>query len=161
MFESFKKYAVACLLVLLIGTFCGGKGTLIITPVCFVIVAGLYIKPMMTIKATIDETNMILDSQTYDAWVNECLLDSDINFEVIRVANDTAQDLIGSMWALFIVLMLYSVIVATMIVLPCLCCTSTVIASKCCECLCGRQIGGCSSIPNEALWMIKMYKHFN
>ena len=117
---------------------------------------------MMTIKATIDETNTILDNQTYDAWVNECLLDSDINFDVIRAANDTAQDLIGSMWALFIVLMLYSVIVATTIVLPCLCCTSTVIASKCCECLFGRSIiDGCKSIPNEALWMIKMYKHFN
>ena len=84
MLESYSELAVACLIVILVMPVSSGKGTFICTPIAFIVVAGMFVKPLLL---TFDAANELEEEQLSmkaPEWINDCV-DNSVTIAVENV----------------------------------------------------------------------------
>ena len=81
MINAFAQFAVTALVLILVVPIASGKGTFICTPLTFIVVAGLFMKPLLLCYSAADELEVEVSSIQIPEWINDCI-DSNVELNL-------------------------------------------------------------------------------
>ena len=92
MLDTFSSFAVAGLVIILVVPLASGKGkgTVVCTPIAFIVVAGLFVKPIMLSYKAASELEQEAASLRVPDWINECI-DSNVDVDMTELESSRSD----------------------------------------------------------------------
>ena len=84
MLDAFGKYAIAGLCVIIGVPIISNKGTFICTPAAFIVVAGLFVEPIMYGFEAVNQLENQVDSMRLPEWINDCI-DAKVSIDIPKL----------------------------------------------------------------------------
>ena len=155
MFTSYKTLAISALCIMLILPIASGKATMICTPIAFLVVACLLVKPLMLTLSSSQWLSDYVNSTVLPDWTNECIDQNvTIDFSGFESQRDEIEFISGQMFILSVLMAIYCCMVALCALGP-----GTFFLCACLE----KIFGGCgclNNIGNNLRYLPKEAKHF-
>ena len=108
MLMDFEKMGVSCLCIILITPIASGNGTIVCTPIAFMVVAGMFVAILMKTWAVQKEIKEGKISDATPTWINDCL---DIDLSTGTEQNETSalelNDVANSIMTLSILMIIF------------------------------------------------------
>ena len=134
MLSSYAQLAVAALIVILVVPITSGKATFVCTPIAFITVAGMFVKPLILSYDAATELEKEAASLVVPDWINDCI-DSNVYVDMsdLDTSRSQIEDLVGSIRALATLMTIFCCMVALIA-----CCGSVglffAFLKECCGC---------------------------
>ena len=132
--------AVTALIIILVVPICSGKGTFVCTPIAFITVAGIFVKPLILSWDAASELELEAASIKVPDWINQCV-DSNVvvDLSLLEDSRSDIESLVGSIRTLATLMTIFCFMVALITCLTAtgLCCMA---AKGVCGCDAERDI---------------------
>ena len=113
MLETYRTMAISAICIIFLLPLASGKATFICTPIAFIVVAGLLVKPLILTLDTSEWLSNYAETLNLPEWTNDCI-DKNVNIELntLEAKKDDILFLSNQMFILGVLMSIYCCMVA-------------------------------------------------